>query len=82
MKYIAYSLRDKVSGEFRDLTLNVSDDVAKRDLSYVVNNDTRFQFMSKDFELYKLGIFDTKTGVFEQFNPIEMVVQADQLLGG
>ena len=81
MRYNVYSLRDKVSNQFRDLTLNLSDDVAKRDLGYAVNNNPQLQYMSKDLELYHVGEFDGDKGIMIPVSPIRMVIQCDQLIG-
>lgn len=62
MKYDVYSIRDKYTG-FMSPMLDQSDDAAKRNFAYAVNNNPGvMNYSPADFDLYKVGSFDTKSG--------------------
>lgn len=76
-----YALRDRVAGQFTSVTLDMKDEVAKRNLSYSVNNNSQLAFMSKDLELCCIGTLDTESGSVLPVQPIRLVVRCDQLIG-
>lgn len=55
-----YSVYDKVQGEYAAPVVAVNDNVAKRWFKKVVASSG---FDPMDFQLYKLGTFDTKLGI-------------------
>lgn len=63
MKYPIYTYRDTKVG-FLMPQCDQNDGTAIRGFSYAVNNNEgMMNFSPKDFDLYKIGEFDTDTGV-------------------
>lgn len=63
MKRTLYCIRDNLSG-FGTPVFDVSDQTAKRNFSYAINNNAELNFCPSDFDLYKVGTFDSETGLF------------------
>lgn len=63
MVFNVYSIRD-VNAGFNQPFCDVNDAVAKRNFAYAVNNSDLPGFAPGDFDLYKLGTFDTECGMF------------------
>lgn len=69
MKYPIYSYRDLKVG-YAPPQCDQSDQAAIRGFSFAINNhDSMMNFSPKDFDLYKVGIFDTETGQIESCTP-------------
>lgn len=83
MIYPVYALRDNAAHAFLAPTLNSSDDAARRDLARAVSTDTSgmIGFKPSDFDLYRIGSFDTETAAMTPMSPIVLVVNAAALLG-
>lgn len=80
MRYGVYSIRDSVTG-FINITTDVNDTSAKRNFRHAYKNtDSLFNSHSSDYTLYKIGYFDTETGIIEDVCPIENIVCADQFM--
>lgn len=63
MIYGVYSMRDSKTG-FMSVTLDQNDDAAARNFSHaVVTSDGILRTHAEDFSLYRLGSFDTDSGV-------------------
>lgn len=75
MKLGVYSMKDNLSG-FLQPTFESNDDVAKRNFAYAISHkDTLLYAQKKDFDLYKVGYFETDTGHIEPLESIEMLMQ-------
>lgn len=62
MKYPMYAIRDQKVG-FMAPTVDQSDQSAIRNFSYAINgNDGIMNYSPKDFDLFKVGEFDTEKG--------------------
>lgn len=62
MKFNVYSIRDSKTG-FLSPTFEVNDAVAMRNFEHaVVNSDSVLFSHARDFDLYKIGTFDSDTG--------------------
>lgn len=73
MKYPIYTYRDLKVG-FMPVQCDQSDQSAIRGFSYAINGQTgMMNFAPKDFDLYKVGEFDTETGVIEPCVPTLLV---------
>lgn len=71
MKFNAYSIRDSKTG-FLQPTFEVNDQVAMRNFSHAVQNSDSILFThARDFDLYKIGNFDSDTG---RLMPVEVPV--------
>lgn len=81
MKMFIYALRDRVGDSFRQVTVNESDAVVRRDFAFGINNNPNLLFMSKDLELCNIGTIDIKTGFIEPTTPIQVVCRGDALIG-
>lgn len=88
MKYGVYSMRDKQVG-FTEPKLFMNDKVAVRNFAAAINNSpagSDLGFAPGDFDLYKLGEFDTEKGIFtdsELLNPgiPEFIVSGSSVYG-
>lgn len=74
MWYGIYSMRDAKVG-FTQVMLEQSDEVAIRNFSYAMRRpDTVYQEFTQDFDLYRLGNFDTETGTFDLCKVPELLI--------
>lgn len=81
MIYNVYAVRDRKSG-FMSPVLAQSDDLAIRDFSYAVKNDSGLLHQyPADFVLCKLATFDNHTGRFENLPLIAEVADASSVFG-
>lgn len=73
-----YSMRDKHTG-FLTPTFEVNDQVAIRAFSYALLNtpNSVLGFAPADFDLYRLGSFDTDTGLFAQLELPSLIISGD-----
>ena len=80
MKYPLYSYRDIKIG-FMPPQADTSDQTAIRGFSYAVNTkEGLMNFSPKDFDLYKVGEFDTETGQITGMMP-ELIVSGTSVFG-
>lgn len=82
MKIGVYSIRDKQAG-FLEPRLNMNDQLAIRGFANAINNSpvgADIGFAPGDFDLYKLGEFDSDTGMFECHIP-EFLVSGSSMVG-
>lgn len=81
MKYPIYSYRDIKSG-FGGPVVDQSDSTAIRGFSYAINgNNGIMNFSPNDFDLYKIGMFDSDTGVIvPEVIPV-LIVNGSSLVG-
>lgn len=77
-----YVVRDILNG-FGQLMCETSEAVAKRNFSFAISNNDVMGFTPKDFDLYKVGFYDTTTGVIKPSAVPELVCRGtDVYLGG
>lgn len=70
MKYPIISYKDNKVG-FMPPQCEQSEVAAIRGFSYALNSkDGIMNFAPSDFDLYKVGFFDTETGLIEAFTPV------------
>lgn len=71
MKAVVYSVRDNVSGKFGTPMFGVSDELFIRDFSYNLNrSETVMKEYPKDFDIYKIAVWDEDTSVFTTCEPL------------
>uniref|UniRef100_A0AAU8B8G2 Nonstructural protein n=1 Tax=Dulem virus 113 TaxID=3145590 RepID=A0AAU8B8G2_9VIRU len=71
MKFGVYAIRDVHTG-FLTPTFEVNDNVAMRNFNHAVNNSDSVLFTSmKDFDLYRIGEYDSDTG---RITPLDLPV--------
>lgn len=71
MKFFVYAIRDVHTG-FLTPTFEVNDNVAMRNFNHAVNNSDSVLFTSmKDFDLYRIGEYDSETG---RITPLDLPV--------
>ena len=73
MKRPVYVIRDAAVG-FGSPFIDNNDACARRNFAYAVNNNGDMSFSSKDFDLYRLGTFDSESGKFDLLPVPEMIV--------
>ena len=74
MKLNVYAMRDKLAGYLQP-TFEQSDEIAVRNFSFAINNKgTLLYAAAKHFDLYKLGTYDTDTGIIDKLdNPLLII---------
>lgn len=81
MKIGVYSMRDQLSG-FLTPTFELNDQIAIRNFSYAIKKPDTLLFASaKDFDLIKIGEFDSDTGELTPISPT-VVCQGISLVKG
>lgn len=79
MKYGIYSIRDAATG-YLGISADVNDQAATRNFGHACKNtDSLFFTHSSDYTLYKVGEFDTDTGIITGYGVPDRLVCADQL---
>ena len=73
-----YVIRDYKVG-YTNLVLDLNDAVAVRGFKSVLTPDSLQYNNPKDFALFKVGTFDTETGIIEPFEPM-LVEEAYNLM--
>lgn len=74
MRLGIYSIRDNLTG-FLTPVVEQNDSVARRNFEHAIMNPQSLMHSHvSDYDLYKLGYFDTESGVVEQAVPIELIV--------
>lgn len=68
-----YSMRDIVSGQFNTPTFEVNDAYAVRSFRYAINNNNFYKYLPADFDLFKIGEFDTEKGSIKPMDPTMLV---------
>lgn len=80
MKYPMYSYRDTKVG-FMPPQCDQNDLTAKRGFAFAVNNNKGvMNFAPKDYDLYKVGFFDTNSGEVISQVP-ELICSGSQVYG-
>lgn len=77
MKYLMVALKDELTG-FQAPTIEVSAETAIRNFTAAVNSIKAFQENPQDYSLYRIGYFDTDTGIIE--TSVDKLVSANSVL--
>lgn len=81
MIYPVYSYRDSKVG-FMPPQCDQTEQAAVRGFAYAINgNDGIMNFSPKDFDLYKVGEFNTETGVLSGLAVPVLVTSGDSVIG-
>lgn len=75
-----YSIRDRVAGSFRSVTLDTNDGTAKRNFTYALNNSPEMLFTARDLELCRLAEFDPASGSIVPCIPLVVVCRGDEVI--
>lgn len=67
MIYPIYSVKDAKSG-FQTPFCDINDESAARGFAYALNQSGVMAYAPKDYDLYKVGTFDTKKGTIEKLD--------------
>lgn len=59
---IVVSLYDRVAQNYRNVTVDINNATARRNLGYAVNNTPQLLYEAKDLDLMQVGDFDEHTG--------------------
>lgn len=80
MKFNVYAIRDTHTG-FLTPTFEVNDAVAMRSFSHAVQNSESLLFThAKDYDLYKIGVYDSDTGRIEALDLPVVLMSAKDVL--
>lgn len=81
MKLPVYAIRD-VRSTFTSLTVDTNDATASRNFAHAVMQvGSIMHSHPQDFSLYRLGEFDTDTGVLIPLSPIQLVMDGVSVEG-
>lgn len=82
MKYPIYAVRDIHVGFNQPMT-DLNDNCAIRNFTYAINNPQNgvMNFSPKDYDLYKIGEFDTDTGLIDH-EPVPVLIVTGQSVFG
>lgn len=81
MTYGVYSFRDNKTS-FGQIWYDHSDESSKRGFAMMVNNpDGIMGFSPSDFDLFKIGEFDSETGQLDPVWPIEFLCNGRAMVG-
>lgn len=72
MKSVIVAMLDRKVG-FGAVNVVQNTEIAKRQFGFAINDSGIPGYAPADFELYKVGFFDDKTGVVEPVTPIELI---------
>lgn len=73
MTYPVYCIRDQKVGFQPQIIVEVSDQSAIRGFSYSINgNQGIMNYSPADFDLFKIGEFDTETGKIDSVIPVNI----------
>lgn len=74
MKYPIFSIRDN-KANFGLPWCDLSENTARRGFAFQINNpDGIMNFAPKDYDLYKIGVFDNESGLVVNLDIPEFVV--------
>lgn len=77
-----FSVRDVHTG-FMPVTCERNEESAKRSFRHACRNvDTLYFSHAKDFDLYKVGTFNTDTGALDFLVPPQLILSAVDARGG
>lgn len=81
MKFPVYSYRDKLIG-FGTPLIDNSDQTAQRGFSMQMNNPQSLNnFSPSDFDLYRIGVFDTDNGRIEPEDVPVLICTGSSVIG-
>lgn len=79
MIYPVYCIRDS-KVDFMAPTVDHSDSSAVRNFAYAINSDGIMNYSPNDFDLYRIGSFDSEKGLLESCIP-ELIVSGISVFG-
>lgn len=76
-----YAIKDELSGYAAPITIK-NDDLAKRWFTAQVNNNEMMKGSTKDFSLWKIGEFNTESGLVigEPLNELKLIERAESVV--
>lgn len=81
MKMNVYAIRDCHVG-FMSPQLDNNDETAKRNFAFAVNNNPGIiGYRPADFDLYKIGVFDSDSALLDPVVPIVFIVNGASVIG-
>lgn len=79
MTYSVYCIRDKYTG-FMAPAIDMNDDSAKRNFAFAINNNPGvMNFAPSDYDFYRIGTFDSKTGELRPVVPIDFICNGNEV---
>lgn len=75
-----FAIRDRTANVFSGVNMDLTNDTAKRNFAFSVNNIREIQFASKDYELCRIADFDEVKGVISPVVPIEVICRGDEVI--
>lgn len=72
MVYILYCIYDKIAGQYGSPTPQLNDSTAERWFLHIINKNEFAE--PTDFELFKIGSFETSSGTLISYTP-EFIVK-------
>lgn len=82
MIYPVISIRDNKTG-YLPVQVDQSVEAAKRNFEFAINkSDSLMYAYAQDYDLFKVGEFDTETGILVTVNPPELICSGYELKKG
>lgn len=81
MEYVVFVMRDNKVG-FLTPSFDLNEEVAKRNFAYALTNNQLMNFSPADFDLFKLGTYNTETGNFTLLEIPECVMSGYSVFKG
>lgn len=72
MKLNVYVMKDNKVG-FMQPTFDQTDAIAIRNFKYAITNNDFLNVNSSDFDLYKIGIYDSDSGIIDALSTPEFI---------
>lgn len=73
-----YSIKDDLTG-FKGISIEDNDPVALRNFDYAVHSTEIIKLNARNYGLYKLGTYDTESGIISSFDSPKLIVTADSI---
>lgn len=77
--YPVFSVRDIKADGFGVPMIYVNEQTAKRDFDYRIHNDKSMGFSPADYDLYKIGEMNSRTGKLTGIELPEFIINGGQL---
>lgn len=81
MKYPVYAIKDQKFAFSAQLICEQNDQTMARGFGFMVNNpDSVMNYSPKDYDLFKVGEFDTDTGEITKVWPVQYIMNGVDVL--
>ena len=79
-KALIFATYDRAANRYGQVTLDISDVVARRNFHYAISESGALQYIAKDLELHKIGEIDLTTGDIVPTMPHMIIARGSEAL--